>query len=230
MIKVKKGNLCIRCFRIIIHDKTSAKTPYSQRHTGIVHDKAGIIDLMGTQIAHVSVSGVPEPVPVIMQVFAHQRFQGRRAGPEIIIDIFRDFLRAFHFANSFPEFIPDTMNPLNISEMTFADILYRIPKAGIRAILCAGLYNSAVFLCRFHNFTPFPDIVRDGFLHIYILSGLAGPDGHQGMPVIGRSDNDGIDIFIIQQMADIGIRVEGKLVFFFELFLSFCQNMLIDIT
>ena len=45
----------------------------------------------------------------------------------------------------------------------------------------------------------------DGFSDADILAGLTGPDGYQGMPVIGGGGGDGIDVFIFQHLAQIGI-------------------------
>ena len=52
----------------------------------------------------------------------------------------------------------------------------------------------------------FPDVVRDGLLDVDVLAGLAGPDGVEGVPVVGRGDGDGVDVLVLQQLADVDIR------------------------
>src|SRR2546430_4744895 len=47
--------------------------------------------------------------------------------------------------------------------------------------------------------------MRAWLFHIHVFSGLAGPDGHQRVPMIGRSNGDGVDIFVLEQLANIDV-------------------------
>ena len=58
---------------------------------------------------------------------------------------------------------------------------------------------------RLHELPAFPHIVRDGLFHIDILAGLDGPDGGERVPVIRRGDRNGIDLFALQQLANVGV-------------------------
>src|SRR5439155_15965764 len=42
-----------------------------------------------------------------------------------------------------------------------------------------------------------------------VLAGLAGPDRHQGVPVVGRGDRDSVEILVFQGLADVldGLRL-----------------------
>jgi hypothetical protein len=67
------------------------------------------------------------------------------------------------------------------------------------------LYDSTVFLRGADELTSFPKVVGTGFLDVDILAGLASPNGHQRMPVIGRCDGYRIDRSILQQLANVYI-------------------------
>jgi len=41
--------------------------------------------------------------------------------------------------------------------------------------------------------------------YIHIFSGLAGPDGHQRVPVIRSGDGDGVDIFVFQELTNVDV-------------------------
>src|SRR5262249_27382529 len=55
----------------------------------------------------------------------------------------------------------------------------------------------------FDRDAAFVDIVAARFLDVDILARLAGPNGHQGVPVVGRGDGDGVEGFILQCLADV---------------------------
>jgi len=43
-----------------------------------------------------------------------------------------------------------------------------------------------------------------GFFNIHMLARLAGHNGCRGMPMIRRGDNNGVNVLLFQQLADIG--------------------------
>ena len=51
----------------------------------------------------------------------------------------------------------------------------------------------------------FLDVVTQGFFDIDILAGLTGKHGGDGMPVIRRADDHGINIFLLQQFSEVFI-------------------------
>jgi len=52
---------------------------------------------------------------------------------------------------------------------------------------------------------PFPPIVRAGFFDVDVLTGLAAPNGHQRMPVIGSGDGDGVNRFVVEELANVSV-------------------------
>src|ERR1700730_753282 len=77
--------------------------------------------------------------------------------------------------------------------------------AGVRPRLAAVLTNSVVLLYRTYQLASFKGVVRAVFFYVHIFPGLARPDGHQRVPMIGRGDGDGVDIFVLEELANIDI-------------------------
>ena len=75
----------------------------------------------------------------------------------------------------------------------------------VRAILRAGLHDAVVLPRRFHHLAAFPHIVRDRLFHIHILARLAAPDRNQRMPVIWRGGRDRVNVFVVQELAQVAI-------------------------
>src|SRR5215472_1546740 len=67
------------------------------------------------------------------------------------------------------------------------------------------LAYSVVLLHRLHQLMPFKPVMRAWLLHVNIFAGLAGPDRHQRMPVIGRGDGNGVNILILKKPSDVAV-------------------------
>ena len=65
-----------------------------RRRAGLAQPPAGDIRLMNTLIANIAITGIPEPVPVIMEAVGIEGAHFRRAHPKVIIDFFRNGRRA----------------------------------------------------------------------------------------------------------------------------------------
>ena len=56
-----------------------------------------------------------------------------------------------------------------------------------------------------HNLLPFPVIVRERLFDIYILLGLASPNGRQRVPVVARGDCHGVDVAVVEQLTQVRV-------------------------
>ena len=56
---------------------------------------------------------------------------------------------------------------------------------------------------------PFDDVVRDRILDIHMLARSAGHGGHQGVPVVGRGNHDGINGWIVQETPKVLMSARG---------------------
>ena len=69
------------------------------------------------------------------------------------------------------------------------------------ALLRAHLHNPAVFILRPDDGLPLAEIMREWLLHVYVLAAVAGIDCHRNVPVVGRSDENGVDVAPSEQFA-----------------------------
>jgi hypothetical protein len=76
---------------------------------------------------------------------------------------------------------------------------------GVRggALLGAHLDQLFVFLLGLDQHFAFGGIVAAGFFDVDVLAGLKTGDSHRSVPVIGRGDGDGVDIFLFKNFAEV---------------------------
>ncbi len=82
--------------------------------------------------------------------------------------------------------------------------------AGGDAVVLAGGFN---------ELGAFEDVMGDGLFDVNIFAGLHGPDGGEGMPMVGGGDGNGVDGFVIEGASHVGVE-EGALAGFGEDFLG----------
>ena len=90
------------------------------------------------------------------------------------------------------------------------------------------LHNPVVFRRRAHQLSALPQIVGTGLLYIDVLVGLAGPNGHQGMPVVRGGDRNRVNRLVLEQLAEISIslRLDPQLL---DLGDALPQHVIIDV-
>lgn len=72
------------------------------------------------------------------------------------------------------------------------------------------LHEAVVFPGGGDELAAFEEVVATRFFDVDILTGLAAPDGHEGVPVVGRHNGDGVEVFVLQRtthILDAGRRV-----------------------
>ena len=67
------------------------------------------------------------------------------------------------------------------------------------------------FLAALYDSPAFRHVVRHGLLDVDVLAGLAGPDRHQGVPVIRGRDRDGVEFTVVDQFSDVGVGLDRLL-------------------
>src|SRR4029077_3114171 len=135
---------------------------------------------------------------VVMKTVARECLEGRRPGPEVIVDAAWNRLRGC---------MPDRVTPLKAqpareidlaNDLSIVKPLDGFLNGGRRADLRAMLNNAIVFLSSAHELAAFPKIVRAWLFDVYVFAGLARPDGDKRVPVIWRGDRDGVYGFIFK--------------------------------
>ncbi len=73
------------------------------------------------------------------------------------------------------------------------------------AALRADLDDALVFARGGEHSLAFDDIDADRLLHIDIRAGLDRGDHRQGVPVVGRGDQDDVEVLLLEHLAVIGV-------------------------
>src|SRR4029077_17771050 len=204
-LEAKRSIQSIWRFLVVVEHEMSAHggNRYREAHTQAPPRN---IDFVNRLVADFTVPGVPDPMPVIVKPIARERLQRRRPGPQIVIHACRDsFLRGA--PNRWPPLVANRTRHIDFANRPVAQVFSGVDHSGIRARLAAVLANSVVLLYRSHQLPPFKRVMRAGFLHIDIFPGLAAPDGHQRVPMIRRGNRDGIDILVLEQSANVHVRL-----------------------
>jgi hypothetical protein len=71
--------------------------------------------------------------------------------------------------------------------------------------------------------------MRARLLDVDVLAGLAGPDGLEGVGVVGGGDGDRVDIFVLEKLAEVGVEFGLLLAGFLVTGRPFVQNGFVDI-
>lgn len=79
--------------------------------------------------------------------------------------------------------------------------------------------DAVVFAGGFDELDAFEDVMGDGLFDVDVFAGLHGPDGGEGVPVVGGGDGDGVDGFVIEGAAHVGMN-KGTFAGFGEDFLG----------
>jgi hypothetical protein len=75
-----------------------------------------------------------------------------------------------------------------------------------RAVVEAHLHAHVVPALRLDHLPPFPDVVGRRLLDVDVLAGLAGQDGGQRVPVVGRDDRHGVDGLVVEHTVQVPLR------------------------
>ena len=173
-------------------------------------EPAGDVHLVDALVAEVAVAGVPDPVPVVMQLLAHQGQLERRAAPEIVVNRGGHGLRAVHLADAGAAFVAEPAAHLDLAQVALPDPLDRGSDAlAGGAALGAGLDDAVVLARELDNAAPFADVVRNRLLDVHILAGLDGPDRGQGVPVVGSGDGHRVHVLALEQLPDVRVGLDG---------------------
>jgi hypothetical protein len=92
-----------------------------------------------------------------------------------------------------------------VAEVALLDQAARGLIVGSAALLGADLHDALVAPGGVDHPAAFADEQRHRLLDKDVLARGARHDGHQRVPVVGAGDADGIDVFVVEQAAEVGI-------------------------
>src|SRR6266436_1415867 len=194
----------IGCLLIVLEHKVSAHGGHTYREANPQAPPSDI-DFVDGLVADFAVPGVPDPMPVVVKAIARKRLQRCGAGPQVIIDAGRNGFRR-GVPNRRPPLVANRAGHVDIADRAVTQMLDGFQHAGVRSRLAAVLANSVVLLYRPDQLASFKGVVRARLFDVDVFPGLAGPDGHERVPMIGRGDGDGVNVFVLKELANIDVR------------------------
>ena len=166
---------------VVVVAEPAADAEDTAGESGFAEEPAGEVHLVDALVADVAVAGGPDPVPIVVEVFAAERVFWGRTTPDIVIDGGRDGLGAGGLADARAAFVAKAASEDDFTEVTILKPLTGLLDAGVGADLDAGLDDAVIFAGGLDELATFPDVVGDGFLDVNIFAGLDGPDGGEGI-------------------------------------------------
>lgn len=170
----------------------------------LAHAPTENVDHVDAIVAEFAVAEIPEPVPVVVdQIFVEGLHRGR-ADPEIPIEVCRwllDGLEADGIATTGEEEVA----LIDVADCAAVDDFDGFAEAAPPAALGAAGGDAVISAGGFDELGAFENVVRYRLLDVDVFASLHGPDGGEGMPMVGGRDGDSVDGFVIEDAAHVGL-------------------------
>ena len=100
-------------------------------------------------------------------------------------------------------------NAFQRADAAVADELRCVSELDGGALLAADLEDAAGGLDSIGHGAAFGDGERSGLLQVDVFAGANGIDGDERVPVVGRADEDGVDVFVCKQVVIVGVACDA---------------------
>ncbi len=126
------------------------------------------------------------------------------AGPEpdVEVDLFRG-RRDRLLADAPAGLVAQGARDQQLAELAGPDGLDGLGPLAVGAALRPVLDDPVVLPGGLDGDAPLVHVVAARLLDVDVLAGLAGPDRHQRVPVVGRGDRDGVNRLVLEHAADV---------------------------
>ena len=211
---IQERDQCVGGLAVVVEGEAAADADRPRGRLVLSQRPAADVDDVDAVVAHLAIAGGPEPVPVVVQLLAHQRPLGRRAAPEIVIDRGGHRRGLADFADAGPRAVDDGAGPADCAELAAAKILECLLQGQTGTALRAHLDHAAMLAGGGDHLPAFPEVVAERLFHVDVLARLTGPDGCQGVPMIRQGDDHRVDILVVQQLTDVVVGGNAGAAFF----------------
>ena len=152
---------------------------------------------------------------------------GRLAQPEIIIQLGR---RALHLERpALWIFTNARLDGQLLAQAAVAHDFAGQPEVQVRALLAADLEDALGLPCHLEQGLALVDGQGERLLAIHVLAAPQGGDGGQRVPVVGRGDDHGVDVFAGAKLAEVAVTGDLVLVLLLRHFGDAFQVLLVDV-
>ena len=215
-LKVKGGffvavgdGLGVRGFTIVGVTEASADADDGGGELLLTKEPAGDVRLVYALVAEVAVPVVPDPVPVVVELFAEQVNFWGGAAPKIEVEALGDGLWAGDLFDGTPRLVAGPASVFEFAEWVAFQPFDGGLEATGGAALGPALDDSVVFEGGCGQLSAFPNGVGDGLFDVNIFTGLCGPDCGEGVPMIGGRDHDGVDVLAFEEASNVVVGRDG---------------------
>src|SRR5262249_9807300 len=161
-----QGDLGIGGLAAIIETESPANADRARSRLVLSQRQAANVDNMHPVIAHLAIAGIPEPVPFVMQLVAHQRAVGSRTAPAIIVYRGRHSVWRRDFADACARSINQGVRETDRPELAVMQLFKGAPQQLTGTILRADLDHAPVLAGGGDHLLTFPEVVGKGFFDI----------------------------------------------------------------
>src|SRR5438105_4117629 len=130
-----KNDQCVWSGPIINITEAAADTEHPRGKFVHAQNPARNIHLVDALVAQIAVARRPDPMPIVVQILAHEGLLWGWSAPQIVINGFGDRLRAIHLANSAAPLVTEPARTKNFADVSFMQPADRLGNAGARARL-----------------------------------------------------------------------------------------------
>jgi hypothetical protein len=210
LTRVEQHEMHVRRLARVVPDHSAAapQNPLRQRDFVQEHVVPQVVQHVNAPVAHLARARVPDPVPVVLQIVAVDRFVLRGTEPQVVIDLGRNRQRRRTLADRRPHPVAVDASRQDLAERPlFVQELLDLRLHRIGTLLGADLADLAVLLRRGHRLAAFPLAVRQRLFHVHVLARLHRPDRGQAVPVVAGGDHHRVDARIVEHAPEIGPRL-----------------------
>src|SRR5205823_6484922 len=171
---------------------------------GVAHGQrpAGDVDLVRAVVADLAGAPAPEPMPVVMDDIVVVRSVGRRALPQLVVQVGRDG-RHFPAADRGASVGIPRACEVGLPDRTLPDRLDDLDRARRGALLSPHLHHALVLLLRLDQQLAFARVVPTRLFHVDMLAGLHGEQRRRRVPMVGRGDHERVHVFVLERLAEV---------------------------
>lgn len=202
---VEVEDLCVGGVAVIVVAEAAAEGEGALRELHrVAQGPAADVELVWSLVAEVAVAIGGLPVPVVVELLAHDRHDLAGSGPDIVVHAFRGLLCFADFADRLAWFVAEATGEGEFAEVTFLEPGEGFFPACFGAALEAVGDDYPVVPLTVGEFTAFPDVVGDGLFDVDVLAVRGGGEGDESVGVVASGDGDGIDVLAFTELAVVG--------------------------
>src|SRR5271157_1709446 len=186
------------------------------------------IQHMYALIAQLAVSVVPEESPVVVETIDVEWLFRRRPEPNVIVHGCR-WITVGRVPDGRAQLALPGIDFANFPQLPGFQIFNGALKVRRTPILCADLANPLVSTYRITHHLSVLNGLRQRFFDINILPCLARQDSNPRVPVVGRGNEDSVDVFVVQHPLELLGSPRRLALGLFQFRVDLVENRLVDV-